>query len=286
MFHEPPQSEPGTPVRAVSRHRAIVRVTHAINAVVLFVLLLSGLQIFNAHPALYWGDRSDPERAVLKISAVTTPSGARGVTRVAGHSFGTTGVLGVSRGADGRPEARAFPTWATIPGERWLAMGRRWHFFFAWLLVFNAALYLLYSVATRHLQRDLLPSRADMRHMARSVWDHLRLRFPRGEAALRYNPIQKLSYLVVIFGFGGLMVLTGLAMSPWIDSIVPLSAFFGGRQSARTIHFLVAFGLLGFTLVHLVMIALVGPWNHLRAMITGRYVVKTTDAPQGGVDAR
>jgi thiosulfate reductase cytochrome b subunit len=255
----------------VYRHSVLVRATHWINLVCMTVLLMSGLQIFNAHPALYWGDRSDFDSPVLAIGAERDAAGqGAGVTTVLGRTFDTTGVLGLS-GAD-ILEPRAFPAWATLPSSQWLAMGRRWHFFFAWIFVVNGAAYLLYGVARGHFRRDFVPSAWDIRHIGRSVWNHLRLRFPRGEEAKHYNVLQKLSYLAVVFLLVPLIVLTGLSMSPRIDAGFPwLPALFGGRQSARTVHFVCAFALLGFVAIHIVMVLLSGVWNNMRAMITGWY---------------
>jgi len=72
-----------------------------------------------------------------------------------------------------------------------------------------------------------------------------------------------------------LMLLTGLTMSPGMDAGYPfLLEVFGGRQSARTIHFIAASGIVLFVVVHLVMVLITGVWNNLRSMITGRYVIK------------
>ena len=162
----------------------------------------------------------------------------------------------------------------TIPSSYDLAGARRWHFAFAWLLVLPGLAYWLWSIATGHLRRDLAPSRGELapRHVWQDIKDHARLRFPTGAAALRYNVLQKLAYLIVIFGLLPLVVLTGLTMSPSIDAAWPwLVDLFGGRQSARSIHFVAAFGLAGFILIHLVMVVLAGPLNEIRSMITGRY---------------
>lgn len=262
--------------RRVYRHTLFVRISHWINVVCMTLLLMSGLQIFNAHPALYWGARSDFDHPVLAMRAERTDAGQPvGVTVILGHRFDTTGVLGLSTNESGYRVARGFPAWATIPSNQWLAMGRRWHFFFAWIFVLNGLAYGLYALFGGHLGRDLIPSGAQLRHIGRSALDHLLLRFPRGEAATRYNVLQKIAYLVVIFGLGPLIVLTGLSMSPRIDTAIPaLPGIFGGRQSARTIHFITAFSFLGFVFIHLLMVLLSGVWNNMRSMITGRYVIK------------
>ncbi len=259
---------PPTHLARTYRHTLPVRATHWLNLLFLLAMLGSGLQIFNAHPALYWGERSDPPRAWLAMRAVPTESGQlRGMTRLFGRDFDTTGVLGLSG-----QTPRGFPAWVTIPSERWLAMGRRWHLFFAWLFVLNGLAYVGYGLATRHLQRHLWLRGEEARQLPSTVTRHLSLRALRSDADAGYNPLQKISYLLVLFVFAPLMVLSGLAMSPWLDAAFPaLVTLFDGRQSARSIHFIVAFGLVAFTLVHVFMVILVGPLRELRAMITGWY---------------
>jgi thiosulfate reductase cytochrome b subunit len=276
-------AEAAAPRRSIYRHALVVRLTHWLNVLCLTLLLMSGLQIFNAHPALYWGDKSDFEHPVLAMTAADAPDGSGiGVTTILGHEFTTTGLLGLSFSANGRPIERGFPSWATIPSYQDLATGRLWHFFFAWLLVLNGAAYLAYALASRHLGRDLLPTRHDLAHIGRSIRDHLRLRFPKGKEAEHYNVLQKLAYLLVIFVLLPLIVLAGLAMSPQIDAGFPvLLDVFGGRQSARTVHFIAAWTLVAFVLVHLVMVVVSGLWNNLRSMITGRYVVEEEEASDG-----
>lgn len=260
----------------VYRHTATVRVTHWLNVLFLTFMLGSGLQILNAHPSLYWGSRSDPEAAWLEFSAGLSASGQlRGHTRLFGREFDTTGILGVSEGPAGTLEQKAFPGWATIPSTRWLAMGRRWHLFFAWLFVINGLVYVTYSVAAGHLRRDLLLRRTELKGFGTSLLQHLSPRRLRAEVAGGYNPLQKLSYLGIIFLAGPLIILTGLTMSPWLNSVFPwLLDLFGGRQSARSLHFLVAFALVLFVLVHVAMVVVVGPLNQLRAMIIGRLRIK------------
>src|SRR5215470_3443933 len=157
-------------VSIVYRHSVATRILHWLNALCVVLVLMSGLQILNAHPRLYWGEygaNTDP--AFIQFP----------------HA----------------PGEKAFPSWATIPGWQDLAGGRRWHFFFAWILVFNSALYMLVSFVGGHIRRDLVPSRTEIspRHLARDLWNHLRLKFPSGEAARHYNVLQKLAYLGVLF---------------------------------------------------------------------------------------
>jgi thiosulfate reductase cytochrome b subunit len=261
----------------IRRHSLAVRVMHWVNFITLTIMLMSGLQIFNAHPALYWGATSHFSQPLLSMYAMEDNQGHTwGVTSVGSHTFVTTGVFGWSKGADGNYTERGFPRWATLPSDRWLAMGRSWHLFFAWILVLNGAAYVLHGVLSGHLQRDLWLRRADWRRLGHTLLEHLRLRFPRGDEARRYNGIQKLAYLFVVFVVGPLIVLTGLTMSPNMDAGYPwLLSIFDGRQSARTIHFVCAVTLVVFFLVHVVMVMVSGLWNNVRSMLTGRYAIET-----------
>ena len=154
-------------------------------------------------------------------------------------------------------------------------MARRWHLFFAWVFVINGLCYVGVlggepSPATRpraHRARACAP-------FAQSIVDHLKFKHPTGEASKRYNVLQKLAYLVVIFVLLPLVILMGFAMSPGIDAFWPgWVDLFGGRQAARTIHFIVAWLLVAFVLVHVFEVIVSGFWNHMRSMITGRYRV-------------
>ncbi len=261
--------------RLIFRHSAVVRVCHWINAICFLVLLMSGMQIFNADPALTWGQKTNFDTPFFSLTARQNDNGdpTAGVTTIFGHSFETTGLLGASGDENGDLEERGFPSWATLPAEQDLAMGRRWHFFFAWILVLNGLVYVVYLIGGRHI-RDLWPSLADLKALPRSIADHARLRFPEGEEALHYNVLQKLAYLSVVIAFP-ILILAGLTMSPAIDSAFPwLLTLFGGRQAARALHFLLATYLVLFVIVHLVMVVLSGPLNNMRSMITGRYRIK------------
>ena len=258
------------------RHKAWVRVAHWLNALCLAVLLMSGLNIFNAHPALYWGEESNFQHPVLMLGAYVDESGTvtRGVTAIAGHEFNTTGILGASK-TRGQLVSRGFPSWATLPGPSWLAMARQWHFAFAWILVLNALGFVAYGLWSRHFIRDLAPSRKDIANLPHEIAEHARLRFPHGEKAKHYNGLQKLTYCLVIFVLGPVIVMTGLTMSPTMDAAFPfLPWLFGGRQSARAIHFLCAFSCFAFFIIHIAMVIASGSWNNLRSMITGWYVIR------------
>ena len=258
------------PGRLIKRQKLATRLTHWIWAACLFFLLLSGLLIFNAHPSLDIGRQSgfDFDNSILEIGAEEDGDGYRGVTTLFGMKFNTTGFLGVSGAADD-PDLTAFPGWLTIPASRDLATGRVVHFFFAWILVGTLFIWLVASVRNRHIRKDLLPKAADARNFWQDVKDHARLKLVH---SARYSPLQKLAYGGVLFVLFPLIILTGLCMSPGVNAMLPwLTEIFGGRQSARTVHFIVMALLVGFFVVHMAMILLAGPFNELRSIITGRY---------------
>ena len=268
----------------IYRHTLVVRITHWVNVLIISLLLMSGLQIFNAYPRLHWGRYgADADHAWLEMAALD-PSVDRptGVLRIGGHQIVTTGLLGVSRGADGASTQRGFPGWATLPSEQDLATGRRWHFFLAWTFVLNGLAYLLFGLFNGHFRRDLTPTGEQLRprSVLRDVVDHIRLKHPTGEEAKHYNVLQKLTYLAVVFVILPLMIATGLTMSPGVDAAAPwLLNLFGGRPSARSIHFITANLIVLFVIVHVVEVLLAGVFNELRSMITGRYAIRTEPHP-------
>jgi thiosulfate reductase cytochrome b subunit len=267
----------------VRRHSGVTRITHWLNVLAISLLLMSGLQIFNAHPALYWGAKSTFAEPWVSMKKEEVGGQPRGITTVGDLKFDTTGVLGWS-GKEGAREQRGFPSWATVPSYRSLADGRRWHFFFAWLFVINLLVYWLWGIIGGHVRKDLLPTRAQLkaRHVLHEIVTHAQLRFPKGDEARVYNVIQKLTYLLVVAVLLPLMIATGLSMSPGFNATLPgLIDAFGGRQSARTIHFLSASGIVLFIVVHLALVVVSGFWNNLRSMITGRYAIEVTGDAEG-----
>ncbi|HWA19830.1 MAG TPA: cytochrome b/b6 domain-containing protein [Devosia sp.] len=261
-----------TDTRLIYRQLTLTRITHWVWAVAMFFLLLSGLQIFNARPNLYVGQQSgfteQTQNSFLDIYVANRDGKPVGQTKLFGQVFDTTGVLGVS-GPEARPSFTAFPGWATIPSYRDLGTGRVVHFFFAWILVGTLAVWLINAVFTGHLWRDIILKPRDIRELPADIVAHIKLRFVHGKS---YSPLQKVAYFAVFVILFPLIVLTGLTMSPTMDAAWPfLLDIFGGRQTARTIHFLTMLALVLFFIVHIVMVVLANPINELRSMITGYY---------------
>ncbi|NJR77573.1 DUF4405 domain-containing protein [Sphingomonas sp. 36D10-4-7] len=223
----------------VHRHALPTRLWHWINAVAIVVLIGSGLGISNAHPRLYWG----------RYGATFD------------HAWW---------------QLPRFPAWLTIPAGYNLAISRRWHLFFALVLAFGLLAYMIASLLNRHFQRDLRLRRRDLTraHLAADWRAHLALRFHDPEDPRAYNAFQKISYVLVVFLALPLVILTGLALSPAMAAAWPwLLDLFGGRQSARSLHFLAMIAIAAFTIVHLALVILAGAWNEVRSMLTGRWRV-------------
>lgn len=225
--------------RSIHRHALATRLWHWVNAVAVVILIGSGLMILNAHPRLYWGRYgANFDHAWLTFDR--------------------------------------FPGWVTIPQTYNLALARNWHLSFALVLGFGLLAYMIASLLNRHFQRDLRIRRGELsrRHVVADIRAHLAFRFHDPDAPGDYNVLQKLSYVLVIFGLLPLVIATGIAMSPGLNAAFPwVLEILGGRQSARSIHFLAASGITLFVIVHLVLVILAGALNEVRSMITGRWRV-------------
>lgn len=254
----------------IYKQRLATRLTHWTWTICLFFLLLSGLQIFMARPDLYIGAQSgfEYDNAILTIGSAITNGARSGFVDIFGWRFDTTGWLGAIW-VNGNLQARTFPTWMTIPSYRDLGSGRVVHFFFAWTLAATLLVWFVASLANGHLKRDILPRPHDIGEIGRDAKAHARLEFERKRD---YNVLQKLSYFFVLVIALPLMVATGLAMSPGTNAILPwIVDLFGGRQTARTLHFVLMLALLAFFVVHVVMVLAAGPLNELRSIVTGWY---------------
>ncbi|HEU0043229.1 cytochrome b/b6 domain-containing protein [Sphingomonas sp.] len=223
------------PPRWAYRHRLPTRIWHWINAVTVFVMIGSGLMISNAHPHLYWGAYG----ANLDPAWLHLPR---------------------------------FPGWMTIPENYNLALARRWHLLFALVLAFNLMWFMVASLLNRHFARDLRLRTAELapRHLLADVREHLAFRFHDAAHPERFNVLQKIAYASALFVLLPMLIATGLALSPGWNAGAPwLLDLFGGRQSARSLHFIAMAGLVVFVVVHLTLVILAGPVAEVRSMITG-----------------
>lgn len=215
------------------RHSLTTRIWHWLNAIALIVLFMSGLNISNAHRHLYWGDYGfDPADAWLSVIR--------------------------------------FPGWATIPGRYDLAEARDWHNAAAWIFALGLLLWWIASLVNRHFRRDIATSLREWHPKA--LWadalHHLKGKFHGPDGG--YNLLQRITYGLVLGVLLPLMVFTGLAISPGFEPAAPwMVDLLGGRQSARSLHFIAAWALFAFFVIHIALVLVSGPIKQIREMITG-----------------
>jgi thiosulfate reductase cytochrome b subunit len=264
-----------TTAEIIVRHPWPVRLWHWTNALAVMLSLVTGLLIFNIHPSLYWGEDGHAGMPSILSLAVSDPdpNKPRFELRVGGRRWDVTGLMGVidNEGSD------QYVLVAAPPADFQFGGTRIWHFMSAWILVTAWLAYAVYVAAGGRLARVLWPTREDRswRNLAYELRQHLLLKRARGQAAKRYNLLQKTSYLIVILVLMPTLILSGLTMSNSVTAVFPeLFSLFGGRQSARSIHFIAAALLLGFVVIHLLQVLVAGFFNSMRSMLTGRYAIE------------
>jgi thiosulfate reductase cytochrome b subunit len=213
----------------MTKHALSTRLWHWVNAAAIIVLFMTGLNISNAHPHLYWGDYGfDPADAWLSVIR--------------------------------------FPGWATIPGHYNLAMARDWHILAAWPFGLGVLFIWAAMLINGHFRRDLTTTPRDWTPGA--VIASLKAHSPGGTGSPGYNPVQRILYGMVFGVLLPLMLFTGLAISPGFQAAAPwLLELLGGRQSARSLHFIAAWGLFAFFVIHIVLAF--ADWRLILEMITG-----------------
>ncbi len=224
------------------RHGALVRWTHWITVIAFLALLVTGGEIVISHPRFYWGETGNSGTAALFTLDIPSSRG----TVPTGYGY-------------------------VMPDQN--GWSRALHFEAAWVLVLTGLVYGLAGVWTGHFRKNLWPARGERNWGAVGavLKKTLRRGRPDEEESQGYNVVQRVTYLVVIFGLFPLVIWTGLAMSPSFDSAAPAAVnWLGGRQSARTLHFFVSGFLVMFLVVHVAMIVRAGFWRRMAGMITGR----------------
>jgi len=274
----PKPAQPALIEERIYRHALPVRAFHWINATCIIVLLMSGLQIFGAYPRLHWGNVGyDGMPAVFEITGAGSMEDPTSWVQIGSHRIYTTGFLGVPAQTSAGLMNWAFPGWMTIPqGVLALGYARGWHFLVAWILSFNLGWYWAYAYFSGRLKKELLPTREQCHVIliCHDVWGHICLKRHSGPNARHYNFLQRLAYLSVLVVLLPNQILSGMTMSNTAVAIFPwLIELYGGRQSARTLHFIGAMLLLAFLFIHIFQIFVAGFKNEMRSIITGYFVV-------------
>ncbi|WP_209347925.1 cytochrome b/b6 domain-containing protein [Pontixanthobacter sp. CEM42] len=227
--------------KTTKRHGLMTRFWHWLNLLCIVILFMSGLNISNAHRFLYWGNYGfDPADAWLAVPR--------------------------------------FPGWATIPDYYSLAAARDWHILMAWPFAVGLLVMWIAMLVKGRFWREMrtTPKEWHPKAIWKDIVEHLKLNFEHGDA--KYNFLQKVAYGVVLGIFLPGMIFTGLAISPGFEPAAPwLVDILGGRQSARSIHFIFSWGIFAFFVVHVVLVVLAGPIGQIRDMITGGKLAEKAD---------
>lgn len=278
-----------------------LRALHFCNLLFVSLLIRSGLEILSAHPKLYWNDNCLPESAWLNfrpgipgnrrvaptpqfghaaIAASAAPNRKSAIGAIAFFLLSGLYVLllafVVPRGENqsellwaSTDEEISLPSWLALPGHKNLGMGRHWHFLCdgGWLLSGIAYYSLLFITGE---WRRLVP---ESWSIIPGAW-HSFLEyasFHLVETPGAYNPLQQLSYFGIVFIIAPLTIATGIAMSPSITGRFPwYLKIFGGRQPARSIHFLCMLAFTGFIIMHVLMVVLHGFGRELALIVLGQ----------------
>ncbi|MCG8414396.1 MAG: cytochrome b/b6 domain-containing protein [Pseudomonadales bacterium] len=250
------------------RYPLATRILHWLAAASIFVLLWSGIWILNIHPRLYWGDVGYfGAPAVAEIAGDTSTDPPTMTLKIGGASFDVTGIIG-------RVNRLPYVRIANYPEGFQFGGNRALHFTAAWVFVIAWIYYISHLLSSGRLRDTWLPSPGELKpaNIGHDILNHLKLKRARGEEARRYNSLQKLSYLSVMVILIPLIILTGLTMSNSVTTAWPfLFDLFGGRQSARTLHFVFISLLTLFIIIHIFQLFVAGFINHFRSMITGYY---------------
>jgi thiosulfate reductase cytochrome b subunit len=217
---------------------AWIRVTHWVNVLLLGFVMRAGLQILAAYPWLYWDDHCIPGTEWLKL---------------------TRRVIHPERPWIAREQEEEWSSWVAQPGGSNLGLGRHWHFVAVGFWVLNGVVYVA-LLATTGAWRRLAPTSWSVVPDAwHTLLDYLTLRLPPPAAYHPFDALQQLAYAAVVFLLAPFLILTGAAQSPAIAARFPwYGNAFGGRQTARSLHFLGLLAFLGFLVVHVTMVVVTG----------------------------
>jgi methionine sulfoxide reductase catalytic subunit len=209
-----------------------LRFAHFINVIFITLLIRSGIEILAALPKLYWKDHALPGTEWIKFTKREVPK---------------------DRLWSSLEEEESFSPWVALPGRKNLGLGRHWHFFSAIFWGLNGIFYYVMLFTSGEWVRLIPTSPSIFSEAIETALIYASLQSPPpGDP---YNPLQQLTYFGVIFLLGPFMIATGAAMSPAIDARFPwYPKIFGGRQAARSLHFLGMVAFVLFIIAHILLV--------------------------------
>lgn len=226
-----------------------LRLSHFINLLFIGLVIRSGIQILGAHPRLYWNDGCKPGTEWLNFTHKKIPQDQLWTSM--------------------DEEVPVTPLLAQPGGDN-LGLGRHWHFFSIIFWILNGLIYVILLFATGEWSR-LIPTSWSIFPRA---WDtfltYITLHIPPESDFRPYDPLQQLTYAAIVFLLGPLLILTGAAMSPALEASFPwYPKLFGGKQAARSLHFLGMLAFVLFTIIHTVLVLLVHFQDNIRDIVLG-----------------
>ncbi|MBV9690144.1 MAG: molybdopterin-dependent oxidoreductase [Ktedonobacteraceae bacterium] len=226
-----------------------IRLTHYINLLFIGLLIRSGIQIAGAHPRLYWNDGCNPDSAWLTLTKKKVPK---------------------DKLYTSMDDEIAVPPLLALPGEDNLGLGRHWHFFSVIFWVLSGVVYVVLLFATGEWTRLIPTSWSIFPRAWQTLLTYLSFHIPPASDFQPFDPLQQLTYAAVVFLLAPFMLLTGAAMSPAIEARFPWYVkLFGGKQAARSLHFLSLIAFVLFIIVHTALVLIVHFQDNIRNIVLG-----------------
>jgi methionine sulfoxide reductase catalytic subunit len=235
-----------------------VRWSHFSNLFFLFMLIRSGLSILMDHPRLYWNDHCTPGTEWIRFTPLQVPT---------------------DRMWTAKDDARYLSPLVSTPGYRHtVGIARSWHFMTVYGFVLTGVFFVIGLLTSTQWER-LVPTSPIVFVQAWNTFVlYANFHFPpEPNGFYGYNALQQLAYFATVFVMAPLSILTGMAMSPALVNHFPsYTRIFGGRQGARSIHFLMLIGFIGFIVVHVTLIALTGFQRNMNHIVLGTDDLRAT----------
>ncbi len=231
---------------------AWLRLAHYANFLLMMLIIRSGLSILWDHPRLYGNVHCTPGTEWIRFTPTQVPT---------------------DRLYTANDDQRYLSPWLGLPGYRHtIGMARHWHFMTDLLWIVTGVVYVVLLFVSGHWAR-LAPTSW---HIFPEAWAtfvyyataHLP---PEPDGFFRYNALQQIAYFGVVFVLAPLSLLTGIAMSPALDNRFPwYPKLFGGRQGARSLHFLLLAGYVVFIVIHVGLVFATGHNQNMNHIVLGR----------------
>ena len=231
---------------------AWLRLAHYVNFLLMMLIIRSGLSILWDHPRLYGNVHCTPNSEWIRFTPTKVP----------------TDRLYIAN-----DDQRYLPPWLGLPGFRHtVGMARHWHFLSDLLWIVAGLVYVVMLFVSGHWER-VVPASWHILPEAWATFVHYATFHlpPEPDGFYRYNALQQLAYFGVTFVLAPLSILTGLAMSPAFDNRFKwYPTLFGGRQGARSLHFLLLVGYVAFIVIHVGLVFATGHNQNMNHIVLGR----------------